>query len=60
MIIECVLLCVVFIAHLYHRLKVRYCDHRMWSLVCCVLAHLYHRLKVRYVIIGCALLYVVF
>ena len=38
----------VFLAHLYHRLKVRYCDHRMCSLVCCVLAHLYHRLKVRY------------
>ena len=42
------LLYVVFLAHLYHRLKVSYCDHRMCALVCCVLAHLYKRPKVRY------------
>ena len=39
---------VVFLAHLYHRLKVSYCDHRMCSLVGCILAHLCHRLKVSY------------
>ena len=43
----CSLVCCV-LAHLYHRLKVRFCDHRIRFLVCCVLSHLCHRLKVRY------------